>query len=78
MTFKIIYVMSKISNFNISVTFDEVIVINGSLCNASCSLQQNHTSGRHVLHLVDEIVLHKKQGPSRSVNGDKESELQFV
>ena len=58
-------------------TLEEEIVMNGSLCNASCSLQQNQTSGRHVLHRVDEIVVHKKQGPSINVNGDKERDLLF-
>ena len=56
-------------------TLGELMVINGSLCNASCSLQQNQTSGRHVLHRVDDIVLQRKQGPSSNVIGDNDSDL---
>ena len=59
-------------------TFKEPGFIYGSLCRASCSLQQNQTSGRHVLHRVEEIVLQRKHGPSINGRGDTESELLLV
>ena len=58
-------------------TFEEPGLIYGSLCRASCSLQQNQTSGRHVLHRVEEIVLQRKHGPSINGRGDTESDLLF-
>ena len=40
-------------------------------------MQQNQTLGRQELHLVDDGVLQRKQGPSSKVNGDRDSDLLF-